>query len=447
MRYNGQMDTSIFKAYDIRGEYPNEFNEETAQHIARAVALFLHAKKILIAMDNRTSSPSLKEAVIKGLSEEGVDIVDAGITTTPMFYFAVNKEKTDGGIMITASHNPPKYNGLKITRQEARPVGEGSGLLEIKKIALEGAFATKRSDGAFIRADVLSAYVDFLTRGVMFPKIHIVVDAACGTSGTIIEKMTRNTDTSILPLCFSPCKQQAHEGNPMKDENVQDLRDAVKKSKADLGVAFDGDGDRVFFFDNKGGRIPTYAIASLLARRFLATFPGSSIITDVRMPLGFSDAISRYGGTCVVSKVGHVFMKEEIRKANAVFGAEVSGHFYFRDFFYADSGMYTLMRVLDTLSREQKSLAELTQPFLTRFQSGELNFWVKDKTKAIAALGATFADGVHITIDGLTVRYPDWWFNARPSNTELLLRVNIEAEEKKKLEKAKGTIEKILSGF
>jgi len=438
------MNPSIFKAYDIRGEYPQEFNEDAAYAIARAAALFIKGKKLLVAMDNRISSPQLKAAVLKGLSEEGVEVLDPGVTTTPMFYFAVNKEKADGGLMITASHNPPKYNGLKIVREEARPIGENSGLLEIKQKALAGDFGLPKTKGAYSEKNYFTLYTDFLAKGIVFPRIRLVVDAACGSSGALLTAITEKNNVSIIPLCFGPCAQQTHEGNPMLDENVRDLSDAVRKNKTDLGVAFDGDGDRVFFFDERGVRIPTYAVAALIASRFLTAHPKSTVITDVRMPLGLSDAVSKQGGICVLSRVGHVFIKQEMRRANAIFGAEVSGHFYFRDFFYSDSGLYMLMRILDVLGHEQKHLSELVKPFLSRFQSGELNFKVQSKEKAIAALGETFVDGRHAHIDGLTVRYPDWWFNVRASNTEPFLRVNIEANTEMRLEEVRNQIETIL---
>ncbi|OGD32373.1 hypothetical protein A3C91_04955 [Candidatus Azambacteria bacterium RIFCSPHIGHO2_02_FULL_52_12] len=438
------MDQSIFKAYDIRGLYPSQIDEQAVYAITRATVRHLKAKKMTIATDNRGSSPALKNSVIDALMDEGVYVVDAGVATTPMFYFAVNKAQTDGGIMITASHNPPEYNGLKITAREARPVGENSGLQEIKRMALAGNFPSTVHDGAIKKTDFLDAYADFLLEGVSLPSITLAVDGACGAVGVIINKIKERTGVKILPLCFAPCERLAHEGNPMKDENVEDLMSALRAGKADLGVAFDGDADRVFFFDKTGERIPTHAVACILAERYLASHPKASIIADVRMPKIFQETAERNNGAYFESRVGHAFIKQLMRERGAVFAAEVSGHFYFKDFFNADSGMFALVQILNILARGQKTLAELARPFLTRFQSGEQNYTVKDKQAALDALEKAFQDG-HVThLDGLSAHFPDWWFNARPSNTEPFLRVNIEADTQGLLEESRKNIENII---
>lgn len=438
------MNESIFKAYDIRGIYPADIDEQAVKAIARATVRFLNAKSITIAMDNRASSPSLKEAVLDGLFEEGVTVVDAGMTTTPMFYFAVNQASTDGGIMITASHNPPQYNGLKITSQEARPIGENSGLLEIKKLALAGDFSGTVHDSAMKRRDYLGAYVDFLLNNVTVPALTVAVDGACGVAGTIVTEIASRTGLKILPLCFAPCAELAHEGNPMKDENVHDLVAVLETGKADLGVAFDGDADRVFFFGKTGERVPTHAISCILAEQYLQIHPKSSIIADVRMPKIFQETVERNGGTFLESRVGHTFIKQLMRERGSVFGAEVSGHFYFRDFFNADSGLYSFVQILNIISSKGKTLEQLCAPYLGRFQSGELNYTVHDKQSAIDALKKTFQDG-HITnLDGLSVYFSDWWCNIRPSNTEPFLRVNIEADTKELLDSKKQEIERTI---
>lgn len=437
---------NIFKAYDIRGKYPEEFDEDAAYKIARASALFLGAKRIAVAMDNRYSSESLKKTVIDGLLAEGIEIVDCGVSTTPMFYFAVNSQNTDGGIMITASHNPPQYNGLKITEKNAKPIGQDSGLLEIKEIALNRDF--ERSDppkGNIIENGHLCAYADFLVQGRKFPAARVVVDVGCGPAGEIIREVSERAGIEISELCFPPCATLAHEANPLKDENVIDLQKAIIEKNADFGVAFDGDGDRVFFFDSKGERIPTYAVASLLASEFLKENKGVAVISDVRMPKAFTETIQASGGKVVRSRVGHAFIKKLLRENDAIFGAEVSGHYYFRDFFGVDSGMYAFVKVMDIMAKSDKSLVYLTKPFLARFQSGELDFKVADKETAILKLENIFADGKISKLDGLTVEYKDWWFNVRPSNTEPLLRVNIEAETAEKLSETKESIEKILN--
>ena len=435
---------SIFKAYDVRGKYPEEFNEEAAGKIARVATVFLSAKKIVVAMDYRVSSPSLKQVVIDSLINQGIDVMDCGICTTPMFYFSVNTAQADGGIMVTASHNPPEYNGLKITEKRAKPIGEESGLLEIKKIALEGIINNSDTKGKVEDKDYLEAYVDFLIKDHNLPDVKMIIDAGCGPAGRVLNELSRKTGMQITKLCFPPCSVFAHEANPLKDENVKDLEDALRHGSANFGVAFDGDGDRVFFFDSEGARIPTYAVASLIAGEFLRKESGANIISDVRMPMAFDEVVEAGGGNIIKSRVGHAFIKKLLRENNAVFGAEVSGHFYFRDFFNADSGMFAFVKVLDIMAREQKSLTDLTKPFMARFQSGELNYTVADKDAALDKMREIFADGDQSKLDGLTVKYSDWWFNVRPSNTEPLLRVNIEAETESLLEQARDKIEVIL---
>lgn len=442
---------SLFKAYDIRGLYPQEFDEKAAYAVARAAVVFLNAKDIIVASDNRDSSPSLKEAVMRACADAGVNVIDAGIATTPLFYFAVNKARADGGIMITASHNPPQYNGLKITSREARPVGESSGLLDIKRIALnfdvDVDLDVKRSSERMRvrQVDFLSSYVDFLLEGIAVPRITIAVDAACGYAGTVMRAIAQRANLRIQPLCFPPCKELAHASDPMKDENVRDIVAALRNGAGDFGVAFDGDGDRIFFFDAQGNRIPSHIAGTLLARYYLKQYHGATIISDVRMPKIFAETVIQNGGKHLENRVGHAFIKQRMREEGAVFAAEMSGHFYFKDFFGADSGMYACTRILDIIAREGKSIAELAAPYAKRIQSGELNFKVTDTAAALTAAEKAFAEGHFTRVDGLSIYFPDWWCNIRPSNTEPLLRVNIEADTKDVLETAKKRIEHILT--
>mgnify|MGYP001568108401 CR=1 FL=1 len=442
------MNQSIFKAYDVRGVYPQEFDENAAYHIARATAKFLGAKTMLIAMDNRDSSPSLKEAVIFGLMKEGVEIIDAGVATTPMFYFSVYDSQADGGIMVTASHNPPQYNGLKIVGKTAMPIGEASGLLAIKEIACADTSEAQKTDVVHNvqRADFLAKYADFLTKDVRIPRIRIAVDAACGPSGMIMNAVSKRCGMEIIPLCFAPCAVRTHEADPLKDANTRDLAEAIVAQGADMGVALDGDGDRAFFFDNKGKRVPSHAIASVIAKDLLERDGASVVITDVRMPKIVQETVVRNGGTMIESRVGHAFIKKLMREHNALFGVELSGHFYFRDFWGMDSGIMMMMRVLAVLERTGKSIKELTQPYCVRAQSGELNFTVADKASAIVKLKTAFMDGKQEELDGLTIIYPTWWCNVRPSNTEPFLRVNIEAETAEKLEEIREKIVQVMAG-
>jgi len=445
---------SIFKAYDIRGLYPQEINEEMAYAIARATARFMFRSreskhKMVVAMDNRDSSPMLKEAVLRGLRDEGVDIIDAGVATTPMFYFAVNQAKADGGIMITASHNPARYNGLKIVSAGAQPVGQDSGLDEIKNITLNLDVKRPSEDdksGQTEQVDFLNQYIDFLIKDLRCPSVKVAVDASCGTAGAIVLEVAKKTELALMPLCFAPCLEVLHGGDPLKDDNVKDIIEATKEQGVDLGVAFDTDGDRVFFFDKTGERVPSHIIGSLLARYYLNKYPGATIISDVRMPKIFSETVVKNGGKHLGNRVGHAFIKKRMCEENAVFAAEVSGHFYFRDFFGLDGGVFAFTRMLDILAREQKPLDELAMPYRMRSQSGELNYKVADTQKALAGLKSAFADAEKFSeIDGLSIFYKNWWCNIRPSNTEPFLRVNIEAETKEKLTEMKEKIEMILS--
>ncbi|MEK7493844.1 MAG: hypothetical protein AAB630_01670, partial [Patescibacteria group bacterium] len=362
---------SIFKAYDVRGLYPQEFNEDAAYRIAKATAVFLKGKTMLIAMDNRDSSPSLKEAVMRGLAEEGVAIIDAGVTTTPMFYFSAYDSQADGGIMVTASHNPPQYNGLKIVGKTAMPIGEASGLHAIKEIACADEAGVQKTDVVpnVQNADFFAKYVDFLTKDIRAPKMRIAVDAACGPSGAIIHAVAERLHVEITPLCFAPCAVRAHEADPLKDANTRDLAEAIVAQGADMGVALDGDGDRAFFFDNEGKRVPSHAIASVIAKDLLERDGVGAVITDVRMPKVLHETVVHNGGTIIESRVGHAFIKKLMREHNALFGAELSGHFYFRDFWGMDSGIFMMTRVLAVLEKTGKSIKELTQPYCVRAQS------------------------------------------------------------------------------
>lgn len=446
------MNQSIFKAYDVRGVYPQEFDEEAAYRIARATAIFLEGKTMLIAMDERHSSITIKEAVIEGLEDGGVaKVIDIGAATTPMFYFASYDAGVDGGIMVTASHNPPQYNGLKIVGKEAMPIGEESGLPEIKEKVLTATdwdVRPPRVPSSFIvrKVEYLSRYADFLSRNHSVPQMRVVVDAACGVAGSVVSAVAKNMkDLDIIPLCFAPCKTMTHGADPTKEENVRDLMDAIVREKADCGVAFDGDGDRAFFFDREGKRIPSHAIASLVAKHMLEKYPGSTIIADVRMPKVFEETVRTHGGRPKESRVGHSFIKKIMRAENAAFGAEVSGHFYFRDFYGLDSGAFMMMEVFDICARTGKTIEELTASFCVRHQSGELNFTVADKSAAIKKIKEAFADAELSELDGLSVKYGDWWCNVRPSNTEPYLRVNIEADTLEALTEVRKKIESIIT--
>ncbi len=423
----------IFKAYDIRGLYKKEFDEDIAKKTAQATANFLNAKKLIVAMDNRESSEPLKKAVLEGLMKQNINVIDIGITTTPMFYWAINKEETDGGIMITASHNPPQYNGLKISKQKAAPVGESSGLFEIKKIVLEKNFVENEAKGEIFKKDLSDKYIEFLSKGIENINLKIAADFACGASSEIVKKLSQKLHISLTPLCSMEDKLK-HEGNPLKDENVKDLKEKLQNNNFDLGAAFDTDADRVFFFEPNGKRIDSGIIASMLAENYLKKDTKARFVGSVNISKSFFDTVKENKGEYYKSRVGHVFLKEAMRKYKATFGAELSGHFYFKDFYFADSGIFTLVQVLRILAETKKSISELTEKYEKYYRSGELNFKVKNKEKALEEIKNFYKEAELSEEDGITLKFPNFWLNVRASNTEPLLRVNIEANSKELLD-------------
>ena len=435
--------TKIFKAYDIRGVYGEEFTEDIAEKTAKATADFLGAKRILVAMDARESSPSLKNSVIKSLVDSGVDVVFIGIATTPMFYFAINKEKTDGGIMITASHNPPKYNGLKISREKALPIGINSGLKEIKDMVIADKFEESAKKGKITIKNLSDDYVTFLSNKTPEININVLADFSCGASSAIVEKLSNKLNFKLSSLCKLG-EKETHEGNPLKNENVVDLTSKMKKEKFDIGVAFDTDADRIFFFTEKGERIDSSSIASILSENYLKEQKSISFIGSVNISKNFKETVKQNKGSYLKSKVGHVFMKQAMRKNEATFGAELSGHFYFKDFFYADSGIFTFIKVLEIMQKTKKSISELTEKYNNYFRSGEINFEVNDKDDVLKRIEDLFSEGKISKIDGLSIEFEDFWFNVRASNTEPLLRVNMEADSEKLLKEKMDLIKTVI---
>ena len=385
----------IFRAYDIRGKYPDEINEDAAYKIARAFARYLklgvkekESLKIVVSADARESSPALKEAFLDGLLDEGAEIIDAGLTMTPMHYFIVNKTGDDGGAMITASHNPPEFNGMKLSKKGAVSIGSGAGLEEIKNDAIRSIFQNSSGGtaGKITKKDFSTEYIEFLAGH--FP----------------------NFKSYITKL--------------VAGEKISE-------------ISFDFEGDRVMFRDENGKTVPGDIITALLARKYAK--PGEKIVYDLRSSRAVKEEIEMAGGVAIESRVGHSFIKALMKKENAAFGGELSGHYYFRDFFYSDSGVFAALAVLDLLRTAKKSLSELVKPLMRYFKSEEINFKIKDKEKIMDKIAAHFLDAKASYLDGIKIEYPDWWFSLRPSNTEDLLRLNIEAstlellEEKKKI--------------
>lgn len=431
------LDPKAFKAYDVRGIYPSELDEEGARAIGRAYAEQFEPKRIAVGRDMRLSSPSMHEAFVAGASAAGVEVLDVGMIGTEMLYYAVGELGLDGGATITASHNPKEYTGAKIVRRGALPVGADSGLLEIRDRALSsadvsGGQAPDVAGGVETRdvypgfADKVSSFVD---PAAMKP-LRVVVDAANGMAGTMLPPILERLPVDAVRCFFEPDGTfPSHEPNPLLPENREFIVAKVKEEGADLGIAFDGDADRCFFVDDTGEFVPGDFVTALLAGSMLERDPGGTIIYDVRASWAVRDVVERLGGTALPNRVGHAFIKLRMREVDAVFAGEVSGHYYFRDFYQADSGTIPALLLLELVSRRGRRLSEILRPFRERyFLTGEINTPVADVALTLQRLKEHFAGQGEVShLDGISVTAGDWHLNVRPSNTEPLIRLNLEA--------------------
>jgi phosphomannomutase len=430
------LNPDIFKAYDVRGVYPDEVNEEAARAIGGAFVAYLKAKRIAVGRDMRLSSPALATAFIEGAVAQDADVVDYGMIATDMLYFAVARDGHDGGVQITASHNPKQYNGMKMVRKEAFPLSGEEGLAAIRQMILNNAVPPATTPGKVTQKDVLAPYVDhvmsFIDRSVIKP-FNVVLDAGSGMGGLVAPKLFDRLPCRTTRLCFDiDGRFPNHEANPLIEENRRDITEKVLAEKADIGIAWDGDADRCFFIDGTGAFASGDFITALLAEAFLIKSPGATIIYDLRASYAVKDTVAKYGGTALMNRVGHAFFKRRMRETNAIFGGEVTGHYYFRDNFYADNGFIPAVLILELMSRKGLTLHELLKPLNEKyFISGEINTKLKSMKEVparLVAIAAKYADGPQYELDGLSVEYPDWHFNVRPSNTEPLLRLNLEAK-------------------
>ena len=432
------LNPDIFKAYDIRGIYPDQVNEEAARAIGAAFVAYLKAKRIAVGRDMRLSSPALAAAFIDGATSQGADVVDYGMMATDMLYFAVARDGHDGGVQITASHNPKQYNGMKMVRREAFPLSGEAGISDIRDMIAGG---THPAAGGAARhghdeADVLDAYVEhvmsFIDPAIIKP-YNVVLDAGSGTGAIAAPKIFDRLPCKTTRLSFEiDGRFPNHEANPLIEENRRDIVERVVAEKADIGIAWDGDADRCFFIDGSGEFISGDFITALLAEAFLLKTPGATVIYDLRASHAVKDTVERHGGTALMNRVGHAFFKRRMRETNGIFGGEVTGHYYFRDNFYADNGFIPALLMLELMSKKGQSLHELLQPLAQKyFISGEINTKLPSMDVVPAkldAIAARYLDAHQYTLDGLSVEYPDWHFNVRPSNTEPLLRLNLEAK-------------------
>ncbi len=425
----------IFKAYDIRGIVPDELDETVAGAVGAAFARMTGAQAIVTVHDMRTSSAPLAEAFGAGAASQGADVLSAGLGSTDMLYYASGSLGIPGA-MITASHNPAKYNGIKLCRAGARPVGAETGLVELRAMAEDGVPAAQGAPGTITARDLLSGYADHLKTLVDLSAIRpltVAVDAGNGMAGHTVPKVFEGLPISLVPLYFElDGTFPNHEANPIDPKNLVDLQRAVVSSGADIGLAFDGDADRCFVVDERGEIVSPSVLTALIAVRELAREPGATIIHNLITSRAVPEIVSAHGGTPVRTRVGHSFIKAEMAATEAIFGGEHSGHFYFRDFWFADSGMLAGLHVLAALGSQDGPLSSLLSEYARYHASGELNSEVSDQRAATERVRAAFADRDGVTmdeLDGLTVDSGTWWFNLRPSNTEPLLRLNVEAPD------------------
>ena len=439
-----KINISCFKAYDARGRVPDELNEDIAWRIGRAYAAFTSAKRVAVGYDIRHSSPAIKNALTQGLVDSGVEVLDIGRGGTEMVYFATFNYELDGGIMVTASHNPPDYNGLKFVHKQARPISEDTGLKDIRKLAEEGDFPAVTAKGKVTQLDLMDEYIQHLLSYVDIPTLKplkIVVNAGNGGAGPIVDLLEKHLPFEFIKLFHEPDGDFPNGvPNPLLLENREVTRDAVLKHKADLGVAWDGDFDRCFLWDETGEFIEGYYIVGLLAKAMLAKEPGAKIVHDPRLTWASIEMVEQLGGVAVQSKSGHAFMKDALRKVDAVYGGEMSAHHFFRRFAYCDSGMIPWLLTAQILADEGKPLSELVGERMRKFPvSGEINRKVGDTAALLAKIEEIYgAQGAKFDrTDGLGVELPQWRFNVRASNTEPLVRLNVETRGDAKLLEAK----------
>lgn len=434
---------SCFKAYDIRGKVPSELNEELAYKIGRTVTKYLKAKTAVVGYDIRTSSVALSNALIKGFTDSGVNVTNIGLCGTEMIYFATSHLKTDVGIMITASHNPPEYNGLKFVKRDSVPLSYDSGLNEIERVILDEEFAPVKEDkGTVTSLDISEAFLENLKRFFSPEKIKrlkVVCNAGNGCVGPMLEKLEPILPIEMIKLFFDPDSTFPNGvPNPMYEENRIPTINAIKEHKADLGVAWDGDYDRCFFFDENGNFIEGYYIVGLLAKSILQEHKGEKIIHDPRLTWNTIEIVNNAGGTAVQSKSGHAFIKEKMREVNAIYGGEMSAHHYFRDNAYSDSGLIPFLLVMQLMSEENKKLSELVGEMIKAYPcSGEINTTLDKPAEKIKEIEHIYSDGEKDYTDGVSISFPEWRFNLRMSNTEPILRLNVESKGNEELMKQK----------
>ncbi|MCE5326753.1 MAG: phosphomannomutase/phosphoglucomutase [Planctomycetaceae bacterium] len=449
----------VFKAYDVRGIYGKEVTEDLAWRIGHAAAQYMRSKlsgydrgmsssnRLVVGYDMRPSSESLMTALINGVTASGIDCIDIGMCDTPMVYFAINHLGSCGGVMITASHNPPEYNGFKISAAKAKPVGKESGLDEIKHMV---SMLTRMPEGASVASsaqcvDLWGDYRKHVLRFLRTPRrLKIVVDGSNSMGGKCIPRIFSDSDIEIVPLNWTIGKGFAHEPNPLIESNLAQVKKTVVANKADMGICLDGDADRCMFIDEKGQAVRSDLITALVGRHFLRDHPGSTIVYDLRSSRAVAEEVRTAGGVARRERVGHAFMKKALADTHAIFGGELSGHYYFRDNWNCDSGVIAFATVASMLAAQDKPLSRIVEPLQRYSQSGEINFRAEDKAAKMDEVTARYKDAEIDSLDGVTIQYDDWWCNVRASNTEPLLRLNLEAKTPELMKQKLAEVESML---
>ena len=434
------VNTAIFKSYDVRGIYPSEINEDIAYQIGRCFVPLLGAKSVAVGRDMRPSGERLFNAFARGASEAGADVVDVGLVSTDALYFAVGKYGYDGGVMITASHNPANYNGMKFTREQAQAMSLETGLAQIRDQITSGAIPPRAAtQGTISHRNILDDFAQHCLSFIDPSKVKpfkIAIDAGNGMAGETVPHVFKHLPCEIVPLFFElDGSFPNHPASPIEPENMIDLQAAVRKHGCNLGVAFDGDADRMFIVDEKADLVDGSTVTALVALNTLKRHPGAKILYNLICSRSVPELIEKHGGIPIRSQVGHSLIKATMREKDIVFGGEHSGHFYFKENWYADSGMIALMQCLELFSEADKPVSEVIAPIDTRFRSGEINSTVKDIPAKLNEIEAHYKDASIDHLDGSTISYPDWWMNIRPSNTEPLLRLNVEGDTRELMER------------
>ena len=440
------VDPSIFKAYDVRGVYGETLNEDVAYRIGRAATQYLNVSDIAVGRDMRLSSPQITAALIRGITDQGANAIDLGLTTTDGLYFAVGKFNYPAGVMVTASHNPGKYNGMKFCRAEAFPISLDTGLADIRDLAISGNFIEPSRKGEVTTRDMIDEFVNHALSFIDVNKIKpltVVIDAGNGMAGLIMPRVFKHLPCKLIPLYFElDGNFPNHPASPIEPENMVDVQRKVRETGADVGAAFDGDADRMFPVDEHANLVDGSQVTAVVANSLLHKYPGATILHNLIVSKSVPELVTKLGGKAVRTRVGHSFIKADMRNVNGIFAGEHSGHFFFRDNWYADSGLIAFLIMLELISVEDKPLSEIIKPLDTWIRSGEINSTVADANAKLHALEAHFSQGALSVdkLDGLTVDYGDWWFNVRASNTEPLLRLNVEAKDQALLERKRDEL-------